>query len=103
MAVAVVGLPAGLSLPEDFKQLKLMCLVPEDGSRSSLSAFEVLGRELVLYWRDLAPEQNIELNLDLISRVPGIYSGQASRAYLYYNPELKHWVEPLRVAITPKD
>lgn len=103
MAVAVVGLPAGLSLPEDFKQLKQMCLVPEDGSRSSLSAFEVLGRELVLYWRDLAPEQNLELNLDLISRVPGIYSGQASRAYLYYNPELKHWVEPLRVAITPKD
>ena len=103
MAVAVVGLPAGLSLPEDFKQLKQMCLVPEDGSRSSLSAFEVLGRELVLYWRDLAPEQNIELNLDLISRVPGNYSGQASRAYLYYNPELKHWVEPLRVAITPKD
>jgi hypothetical protein len=51
----------------------------------------------------LAPEQNIELNLDLISRVPGNYSGQASRAYLYYNPELKHWVEPLRVAITPKD
>jgi uncharacterized protein YfaS (alpha-2-macroglobulin family) len=103
MAVAVVGLPAGLSLPEDFKQLKQMCLVPEDGSRSSLSAFEVLGRELVLYWRDLAPEQNIELNLDLISRVPGNYSGQASRAYLYYNPELKHWVEPLKVAITPKD
>ena len=103
MAVAVVGLPAGLSLPEDFKQLKQMCLVPEDGSRSSLSAFEVLGRELVLYWRDLAPEQNIELSLDLISRVPGNYSGQASRAYLYYNPELKHWVEPLKVVITPKD
>lgn len=103
MAVAVVGLPAGLSLPEDFKQLKQMCLVPEDGSRSSLSAFEVLGRELVLYWRDLAPDQNIELNLDLISRVAGNYSGQASRAYLYYNPELKHWVEPLKVAITPKD
>ncbi|NBY01958.1 MAG: hypothetical protein EBQ87_08260 [Planctomycetes bacterium] len=103
MAVAIVGLPAGLSLPEDFKQLKQMCLVPEDGSRSSLSAFEVLGRELVLYWRDMAPEQNIELNLDLISRVPGSYSGQASRAYLYYNPELKHWVEPLKVAITPKD
>jgi len=103
MAVAVIGLPAGLSLPEDFKHLKQMCLVPEDGARSVLSAFEVLGRELVLYWRDMAPEQNIELNLDLICRVPGNYSGQASRAYLYYNPELKHWVEPLKVEIAPKD
>ena len=103
MAVAVVGLPAGLSLPEDFKQLKQLCLVPEDGTRSTLSAFEVLGRELVLYWRDLSPAQEIELNIDLICRVPGIYNGQASRAYLYYNPELKQWVEPLKVAISSKD
>ncbi len=103
MAVAIVGIPAGLSLPEDFKQLKQFCLNPEDGSKPVLSAFEVLGRELVLYWRDLAPNQNIELKLDLVCRVPGNYSGQASRAYLYYNPELKHWVEPLKVAITAKE
>ncbi|MEY4614745.1 MAG: hypothetical protein RL179_2718, partial [Planctomycetota bacterium] len=83
--------------------LKQLCLVPEDGTRSTLSAFEVLGRELVLYWRDLSPAQEIELNIDLICRVPGIYNGQASRAYLYYNPELKQWVEPLKVAISSKD
>ncbi len=99
MAVAIVGLPGGLSLPEDLKQLKEYARVPQDGSRPLISAFEVRGRELVLYWRDLAPEQKIEVPIDLVCRVPGEYSGPASRAYLYYTADLKHWVEPLKVRI----
>ena len=35
----------------------------------------------------------------LICRVPGEYSGPASRGYLYYNADHKHWVEPLRLTI----
>src|SRR5262249_25099006 len=45
MAVAIVGLPAGLSLPEDLKQLKEYCRLPADGKRPLVSAFEVRGRE----------------------------------------------------------
>ena len=37
--------------------------------------------------------------IDLIARVPGSYRGPASRAYLYYNADHKHWVEPLSAAI----
>ena len=70
--------------------------------RPLVSAFEIRGRELVLYWRDLAPDQKIEVPIDLICRVPGEYSGPASRAYLYYNADLKHWVEPLKVNIAAK-
>jgi hypothetical protein len=99
MAVAVIGLPGGMTLPEDFKQLKDYCKTPEDGSRSLVSAFEVRGRELVLYWRDLAPNQQITVPIDLVCRVPGEFSGPASRAYLYYNADHKHWVEPLHVHI----
>jgi hypothetical protein len=102
MAVAIVGLPGGMNLPEDLKQLKEYARVPEDGSRPLLGAFEVRGRELVLYWRDLAPEQKIEVPIDLVCRVPGEYSGPASRAYLYYTADLKHWVEPLKVSIAAK-
>jgi len=40
--------------------------------------------------------------LDIICRVPGEYSGPASRAYLYYNADLKHWVEPLHMTIQAK-
>jgi hypothetical protein len=102
MAVAVVGLPAGLSVPEDLKQLKEHCKVPEDGSRPLVGAFEVQGRELVLYWRDLAKGQTVEVPVDLVARVPGAYRGPASRAYLYYDADAKHWVEPLAATIAAK-
>ena len=41
--------------------------------------------------------------IDLICRVPGEYRGPASRAYLYYNADLKHWVEPLSVKVAAKE
>jgi len=100
MAVAVVGLPGGLSLPENLEQLRNYCRVPDKG-RPQLGAFEVQGRELILYWRDLAKDQVINLPIDLIARIPGSYRGPASRAYLYYNADDKHWVEPLKVSIVP--
>jgi hypothetical protein len=103
MAVAIVGLPGGLTVPEDLKQLKEYTLKPANGDRPLVSAFEIRGRELILYWRDLAPDQKIEVPVDLIGRVPGEYSGPASRAYLYYNADLKHWVEPLKLTITAKE
>jgi hypothetical protein len=102
MAVAIVGLPAGLIVPEDLKQLKEHCRVPEDGKRPLLGAFEIKGRELVLYWRDLAKDQSIEVPIDLIARVPGVYRGPASRAYLYYNADHKHWLAPLETTIAAK-
>jgi alpha-2-macroglobulin-like protein len=99
MATAIVGLPAGLSLPEDLKQLKEHVRLPKDGKRPLVSAFEVIGRELVLYWRDLAKDQEIVVPVDLVARVPGEYRGPASRAYLYYNAEVKDWVAPLAVKV----
>jgi anti-sigma factor RsiW len=104
MAVAIVGLPAGLSLPEDLKQLKEHARLRENGTKSGLiSTFETRSRELILYWRDLAPRQKIEVPIDLVCRVPGEYRGPASRAYLYYNADVKHWVEPLSVKVAAKE
>ncbi len=103
MAVAIVGLPAGLTLQEDMKQLKEHARLPEDGKKAGLiGAWETRGREVILYWRDLAPKQKIEVPLDLICRVPGEYRGPASRAYLYYNADHKCWVEPLKMSIQAK-
>jgi hypothetical protein len=103
MAVAIIGLPAGLTLPEDMKQLKDYALLRNNGKEKGLiGAWELRGRELVLYWRDLAPRQKIEVPLDLICRVPGDYRGPASRAYLYYNADFKHWVDSLKISIAAK-
>ena len=89
MAVAVVGLPAGMKVPTDLKQLTDL------REKGAIDFFEVRGRELVLYWRELAPEQKSTLTVDLVCDVPGEYRGPASRGYLYYNADHKHWVEPL--------
>ncbi len=96
MAVAIIGLPGGLSLPDKMEQLQ--DLVKE----GRISYWELRGRELILYWRGLAKDQKVEVTLDLLCKVPGEYSGPASRAYLYYNADRKHWVEPLQIEIAPR-
>jgi hypothetical protein len=103
MAVAIVGLPAGLKLPDDFAQLKDLAKPRNNGTKPGrIGAFEVRGRELVLYWRDLAPDAVVDLSLDLRALVPGAYHGPASRAYLYYNPDVKCWTTPLAATIQAK-
>jgi hypothetical protein len=66
----------------------------------TIAAYEVKGREVVLYWRVLEAEQRVDLPLSLVAAIPGKYTGPASRAYLYYTDEHKQWVDGLNVEIT---
>jgi hypothetical protein len=85
------------------KQLKEHALPRDNGTKPGrISYFEIRGRELILYWRGMGPKQKLEVPVELICRVPGEYRGPASRAYMYYNADHKHWVEPLAVTITAK-
>jgi len=95
MAVAIIGIPAGMKVPTDMKQLTDL------REKGQIAYFEIRGRELILYWRELAPEQKIALVVDLVCDVPGSYRGPASRGYLYYNADHKHWVPPLAIKIAP--
>jgi hypothetical protein len=101
MVVAIVGLPAGLKLPEDMKQLKDLTAA-RDGAEPAVSYWETRGRELILYWRGMTARQKVSFGLDLIADVPGEYRGPAGRAYLYYDADLKHWAEPLAVKVRAK-
>jgi len=95
MAIAIVGLPGGCRLPADLKELTKL---REDGA---ISYFEIRGREVILYWRALKPNQEIDVSFGMICEVPGQYVGPASRGYLYYNADHKHWVNPLTLSIAP--
>lgn len=92
--IAIVGLPGGLEVRHD--QLKE--LVKE----RRIAAYEVRGRDVVLYWRSLAAGERVELPISVTAAIPGRYTGPASRAYLYYTDEHKTWVDGLRVEITPR-
>jgi hypothetical protein len=90
---AAIGLPGGLEVRHD--QLKELV------KAGTIAAYEVLGREVVLYWRAFQAEARVTLPLSLVAAIPGTYTGPASRAYLYYTNEHKQWVEGLRVEIKP--
>jgi hypothetical protein len=95
MPVAIIGTPGGLEVRHD--QLKE--LVKE----GKIAAYEVIGREVVLYWRALEAEERVDLPISLVAAIPGSYTGPASRAYLYYTDEHKQWVEGLQAKIRRKD
>ena len=92
--VAIVGLPGGLEPRVD--QLKELV------SAGRLAAYEVRGRDVVLYWRSLDGGQVAHVPVSVVAAVPGTYAGPASRAYLYYADEAKQWQPGLRVRVTPR-
>jgi hypothetical protein len=91
MTIAIIGLPAGLQPRADqLEELK---------KAGTIDYYETRAREVVCYWRSLAPSKRIALKLDLVAEWPGRYTGPASRAYLYYTAEQKHWAAPLAIEI----
>jgi hypothetical protein len=92
--IAIIGVPGGLEPRHD--QLKELVKSGE------IAAYEVVGRDVVLYWRELKPEQRVSFPLSLVAVVPGSYTGPASRAYLYYTDEFKTWVDATKVVVTPR-
>jgi alpha-2-macroglobulin-like protein len=85
MAVAVIGIPAGLSAqPWQLKELQ---------EKQVFDFYEITGGNLVLYYREMAPNGVHTVNLDLKAEIPGTYTGAASSAYLYYTNEYKDWTK----------
>ena len=70
--------------------------------KGTIDAYEVLGREVVLYWRGMEPNSRRTIPLSLVAAVPGTYTGPASRAYLYYTDEQKTWVDGAKITILPR-
>lgn len=92
--VAIVGLPGGVEPRID--QLKELV------KKHTIDAYEIRGREVVLYWRALDKNETRRVPLSVVAAIPGTYAGPASRAYLYYTDEHKKWVDGLKVEIAAK-
>ena len=90
---AIIGIPGGLEVRHD--QLKELV------TAGKIAAYEVRGREVILYWLALEAEQRVDVPISLIAAIPGTYTGPASRAYLYYTDEHKIWCDGLTTKISP--
>lgn len=81
--IAIIGIPAGLSLqPWQLKEMQ---------EKNMFDYYEVIGSNLVLYYRGMGPKEEKVINLDLKADIPGEYEAPASSAYLYYTNEYKTW------------
>lgn len=92
--IAIIGLPAGLELRHD--QLKELV-----GS-GSISAYEIRQSELILYWRALKANEQLNIPVALTAAVPGTYTAPASRIYPYYTDEQKYWQHGESVVVTAR-
>lgn len=92
--IAIIGIPAGLEVRHD--QLKELV------GAGRISSYEVIGREVILYWRALKAGEKRIIPISLTAAIPGTYTGPASRAYLYYTDEDKDWVEGSRITVSAR-
>jgi len=91
-AVAILGIPAGLQPRLDqLEQLRRAGVIDR---------YEIGPREVLCFWRSLAPANTVEIKLDLLATVPGKFTSPASRIYLEHAPGQKQWADPAEVEIT---
>ena len=91
MTMAIVGLPAGLSAqPWQLKELL---------DKKTFDFYEVIGNNLVFYYRQMKPSEERIINLDLKADIAGEFDAPASSAYLYYTDEFKDWTALERIVI----
>jgi hypothetical protein len=91
MTLARVGIPGGLTFQTwQLKELR---------DKGLIDFYETRPREVILYWRSLAPSAKKDVDLDLIAQTPGTFEAPATSAYLYYTAEDKAWVAPVKVSV----
>jgi alpha-2-macroglobulin-like protein len=92
MVIARVGIPGGLAYQTwQLDELKKQGLV---------DFYETREREVIVYFRSMAPQAHKRFDLDLLATVPGSYTAPASQAYLYYTDEHRRFADPIHVNVT---
>lgn len=94
-SMAIIGIPAGFTVqPWQLKELQ---------DKKVFDYYEILGNNIAIYYRGMAPRAVKEINLDLKAEMPGEYDAPASSAYLYYTNEFKTWCGTDKLVINKKN
>jgi hypothetical protein len=89
---AIIGIPAGLSIQS--AALKAL------QEQNKIAYFEIWDNNLVIYLRQMKPEETVLVPVDLKAEVPGVYEAAASNVFLYYTSEYKNWVAGEQITIS---
>lgn len=94
MTLAMIGIPSGLTIqPWQLKEMQ---------EKHLFDYYEIHKNYLVIYYREMGPNQTVSLNFDLKAEVAGTYEAPAGNAYLYYNKELRDWGKGEVIEISEK-
>ena len=91
--VALIGIPTGLSLQA--WQIKAL------QAQGKVDYIELMDEYVVLHYRDLEPNEEHLIHLDLKTEFVGFSQAPSSCAYLYYHNELKDWSAGVEVKVLP--
>lgn len=91
--VALIGIPAGLRLQA--WQIKAL------QDQKKVDYIELMDEYIVLHYRDLEPQEEHIIHLDLKTEFVGSFEAPSSSAYLYYHDELKDWSAGTKVEVLP--
>lgn len=91
MTVALIGIPSGLSpQPWQLKELQ---------EKEAFDYYEIRKNYLVLYYRQMQPNEEKIIKLDLKAEISGTFEAVASSAYLYYTNEYKTWHKGEKIVV----
>ncbi len=91
MTMAMVGIPAGLSLqPWQLKELQ---------EKKVFDYYELFEGYVVFHYEQMKASEVKVIHLDLKADIPGDYEAPASTAFLYYTNEHKVWTMPERMTV----
>jgi alpha-2-macroglobulin-like protein len=89
--IAIIGIPAGFTVqPWQLKEMQ---------EKNVFDYYEVIGNNIILYYRGMKSLEVKNLSFDLKAEVPGEYLAPASAAYLYYTNEYRSWAGLEKVII----
>ena len=87
-AIIDLGLPPGFEVEtEDLAQLVARFQdLPDDYPHAQIKRFELTGRQIILYVKDLSSAEPLTFSYRLRAKFPLVAQTPASMAYDYYNP-----------------
>ncbi len=101
-AIIDLGIPPGFSVQaEDLQALVAFYNDQPAGDFPSIERYELTGRQIIIYVRNLQEGVPLEFQYRLVARFPLNVQSPAGTAYDYYNPDVTGIIPPTRIVVNP--
>ena len=94
MTIVDLGIPPGFQVKSElFQKMK---------DNRLIERFEITGRQVILYFREISNTQPIEFKYEMRAKFPVKAKTPKSAAYQYYEPEIRAVANPVELVVVDK-